>query len=154
MAYFAELNGSNVVLRVIKIDNIKNMNPDGTENESIGLAYLRDDYGSDGTWKQCSYNTREGAHALGGTAFRGNFPGPGWSYDATNNIFHLPRPTDKDGDSCASWTMNTTTGVWSAPLSKPADPAKQDGVVQKVYQWDESVYQGNNSLGWVLVDSQ
>ena len=150
MAYFAELNGSNVVLRVIKIDNIKNMNPDGTENESIGLAYLKDDYGSDGTWKQCSYNTRDGTHALGGTAFRGNYPGPGWSYDATNNIFHLPRPTDKDGDSCASWTLNTSTGMWDPPIAKP------DGgtPILKAYDWDESVYQADSgspkTLGWVL----
>ena len=40
-------------------------------------------------------------------------------YDEDNDIFHEPRPKDKDGQSCASWTLNTTTGIWSAPITKP-----------------------------------
>ena len=153
MAHFAKLGLNNIVETVVFIKNIDTMTDEGVEQESVGVAKLVEDTGHS-TWKKCSFNTRANVHLKGGTAFRANFPDVGWTYDSTNDIFTEPRPTDKDGDSCASWTMNTTTGVWSAPLSKPADPAKQDGVVQKVYQWDESVYQGNNSLGWVLVDSE
>ena len=71
-------------LKTLKAD-IKNMLPNGTETESVGLAYLAES-GFSGTWKQCSYNTHAGEHDLSGTPFRGNMPGKGWYYDSTNII--------------------------------------------------------------------
>ena len=76
-------------------------------------------------------------------AFRLNWPGVGWFYDATLDGFIEPRPVDKDGESCASWTLNNSTGCYQPPITRPAEPGSTK------YVWDESVYQGNNSLGWV-----
>ena len=47
--------------------------------------------------------------------------------------------------------MNTTTGLWSPPIARPNE-TDAEVEANKVYKWDESVYQGNNSQGWVLVD--
>ena len=66
------------------------------------------------------------------------------------NIIHgLP---DRDGDSCGSWTLNTTTGLWTPPITKPIhenDPSVDE--VPHYYEWDESAYQADNTKGWVLV---
>ena len=140
MAHYAQLGVDNIVVKVWTLDNINSMTTGGIEKDEIGQAYLKKHHG-DLTLIKCSYNTRQGVHILGGTPFRANYPGVGWFYDSTHDIFYPPRPIDQDGDSCASWTLNTTTGVWSAPISKPT------------YQhlWDESLYQSDNTKGWVLI---
>ena len=147
MAHFAKLGLDNVVLAVERVDDSK------APTEAAGIAHLSAVHGHE-LWKQCSYNTHLNTHKLSGTPLRANYPSAGgnWYYDSTNNIFHTGRPKDKDGQSCTSWTMNTTTGLWSSPIARPNET---DAEVEagKVYKWDESVYQGNNSLGWVLVDT-
>ena len=40
-----------------------------------------------------------------------------------------------------SWTINASTNVWEAPLSKPS--------THDFYQWDEVEYQKDNTKGWV-----
>ena len=40
-----------------------------------------------------------------------------------------------------SWTINASTNVWEAPLSKPS--------THDFYQWDEVEYQRDNTKGWV-----
>ena len=140
MAHFAKIGLDNQVTQVLVVRTIDTMTEGGIEKEEIGVDHLTSLTGHS-TWKKCSFNTRENVHLEGGTPFRANYPGIGWFYDSTNDIFYPPRPIDKDGDSCASWTLNTTTGVWSAPISKPT------------YQhlWDESLYQSDNTKGWVLI---
>lgn len=127
MAHFAKLGLNNIVEQVVVVRNIDTMTEGGIEQESIGVAKLVEDTGHS-TWKKCSFNTRENVHQLGGTPFRANFPSKGWTYDSTNDIFYEPRPTDKDGDPCTSWTLNTTTGRYDPPSAAPS------------YQhvWDES----------------
>ena len=94
----------------------------------------------DGTWVQTSYNTYGNVHygqdgnADGGVALRGNYAGIGYTYDSTNDVFYVPKPY-------ASWTLNTSTWYWEAPISLPDDG--------KDYIWDEDVYQADNSKGWV-----
>ena len=58
---------------------------------------------------------------------------------------------DKDGEPCASWTMNTTTGFYDAPLTRPTPTQEEDDAL-KVWRWDESLYQSDNTKGWLLVD--
>ena len=41
----------------------------------------------------------------------------------------------------ASWTYNTTTFVWEAPLPKPDGDA----------YWDEYAYQADNTTGWITI---
>ena len=150
MAHFAEIGINNVVKQVVVIDNIKCMNDGGIEDIDITMDYIRSVYGHS-NFVKCSYNSRENAHAEGGTALRANYPGIGSIYDSTNDIFHDPRPTDKDNESCTSWTLNTTKGIWEPPITEPTltTSEKDDG---KHYEWDESVYTGDNTKGWILVD--
>ena len=90
----------------------------------------------DGNWVQCSYNTASGVHKLGGTPFRKNYPGTGDIFDPVRDAFYAPKPF-------ASYILNDNTCMWEAPLVYPDD--------DKNYKWDEDVYQGDNTKGWVEV---
>jgi hypothetical protein len=82
---------------------------------------------SPGEWIQTSYNTFGGQHKLGGTPLRGNYAGIGFTYDRENDVFYSPKPFP-------SWTLNTTTWLWEAPIPYP-----EGGL----YTWDEA------TLSWV-----
>ena len=44
---------------------------------------------------------------------------------------------------------DTTTGIWSAPITKPTS-----GITEASwYEWDESAYQADNTKGWVKSDA-
>jgi len=90
---------------------------------------------SPGEWIQTSYNTAGGVHSEGGTPLRKNFAGVGFIYDSTLDAFYEPQPF-------ASWTLDDTTCLWEAPIARP-DATNH-------YHWDESIYQGDNTKGWIL----
>jgi len=99
---------------------------------------------SPGSWIQTSYNTRGGIHYSpttgnpdGGVALRGNFAGVGYTYDSENDVFYAPRPLDKNGIVCESWTISSPNWIWSPPTQYPNDGKK--------YEWDE------NLKTWVVV---
>ena len=144
MAHYAQLGVDNIVVKVWTLDNINSMTSGGIEKDEIGQAYLKEHHG-DLTLVKCSYNTHQGVHWKAGTRFRATYPGVGWYYSSTHDIFYEPRPKDKDGDSCTSWSLNTTTGMYEAPITQPT------GSVGKYYVWDESAYQADNSTGWFLL---
>ena len=77
---------------------------------------------SAGEWIKCSYNTRKGVHLLGGTPLRYNYPNIGWKYDAEADAFYPEKPYP-------SWTLNTTTYVYDAPVAHPN--------VGSFYEWNE-----------------
>jgi len=112
MAHFAEIDGSNIVLRVIVVAD--EYEADG-ENWCNGFA--------GGTWKQTSYNTWGGVHLLGGTPLRKNYAGVGHTYNKSRDAFIAPKPF-------ASWTLVEDTCQWTAPVAKPDDG--------KMYTWDEA----------------
>tara|TARA_S200000501_G_C20822994_1_gene743731 strand:- start:64 stop:456 length:393 start_codon:yes stop_codon:yes gene_type:complete len=98
-----------------------------------------------GTWIQTSYNTRGGVHYEPNShtpssdqskALRKNYAGIGFIYDKDKDAFYEPQPY-------ASWTLNSTTCYWEPPVTYPSDG--------KVYDWDESVYQADNTKGWVEI---
>ena len=151
MAHFAKIGLDNVVLTVLAVDDKDTATDGGIERESIGIAYLQGVYGHD-TWKQCSYNTERNTHRLGGTPFRANYPGAGHYYNSEHDIFHGPRPTDKDGDACNSFTLNSTTGLWDPPITAPV-ATNAEATAGKRYLWDESAYKADNAQGWILSDS-
>tara|TARA_B100002019_G_C20970169_1_gene450690 strand:+ start:166 stop:633 length:468 start_codon:yes stop_codon:yes gene_type:complete len=154
MAHYAKLGLDNIVTAVIVVDNSDCMDSEGVESEDVGIAHLIKDHGHE-FWKKCSYNTSEGVHRFGGTPFRANYPGKGWYYNSELDIFHQARPVDRDGVSCASWTLNATTGMWDAPITQPEITAEQVGQ-GKCYRWDETDYQADaadpKTVGWFLSD--
>ena len=149
MAHFAKLGIDNVVTAVVAMDTITTMTRGGIEKEEIGVAHLVKHHGHE-NWKKCSYNTSGGVHTEGGTPFRANYPGIGWYYNSEHDIFHPARPTDCNGAPCNSWTLNTTTGMWDAPLTQP-NLTDDEISAGSYYLWDESDYQADNTTGWVLV---
>jgi len=149
MAHFAKLGIDNVVTAVLAMDTIDTMTRGGIEKEEIGVAHLVEHHGHE-NWKKCSYNTSGGVHREGGTPFRANYPGIGWYYNSEHDIFHPARPTDRNEASCNSWTLNTTTGLWAAPLTQP-NLTDDEISAGSYYIWDESDYQADNTTGWILV---
>ena len=141
MAHYAKLGLDNIVTAVVAVDTIDCMTRGGIEREDIGLAHLVKHHGHE-LWKKCSYNTSGGVHKNGGTPFRANYPGIGWYYNSEHDIFHPARPY-------ASHTLNTTTGMWEAPIAQPelTDAQAEAG---SYYRWDEDAYQADNTAGWVL----
>lgn len=113
MAHFAQIDENNVVVQVLVV-------PDAQEDR--GQEFLADDLGLGGTWKKTSYNTQGGVHLNGGTPFRKNYAGIGYTYDAARDAFIPPKPF-------ASWTLNAETCLWEAPVPMPTDG--------KIYTWNE-----------------
>ena len=141
MAHYAKLGLDNIVTAVVAVDTITCMTRGGIEREEIGLAHLIKHHGHE-LWKKCSYNTYAGEHKLGGTPFRANYPGIGWYYNSEHDIFHPAKPH-------ASWTLNTTTGHWDAPIPEP-ERTEAEMEAMSYYTWDEEAYQADNTTGWVL----
>ena len=123
MAHFAEIDENNIVLRVIVVAD---------EHEADGENWCNGFSG--GTWKQTSFNTVGNVHTLDGTPFRKNYAGIGYTYDTTRDAFIPPKPYP-------SWALNETTCLWESPIDYPSD--------NKIYRWDEDVYQADNNTGWV-----
>ena len=154
MAHYARLGFNNVVVQVDRIENSDITNSGGLERDSLAFEHLSKQFGA-GIWVKCSYNTYNGIHGGGGTPVRANYPGGDfneddpWYYDGTYDLFRKGRPKDRNGKPCTSYTLNTTTGGWECPIDMPVltDDEKAAG---KGYLWDESVYQADNSKGWIL----
>ena len=97
MAYFAELNSNNVVMRSVLVSNEVVLNAPGLENEQLGIDLCKSLFGPDTIWKQTSRNTREGVHydsqtgePDNGLVFRKNFALPGMIYDTVKDEFAFP----------------------------------------------------------------
>ena len=114
MAHFAEIDENNIVTRVLVV---------GDDQEDRGQEFLADDLGLGGTWLKTSYNTQGGVHTLGGTPFRKNYAGIGYTYDETLDAFIPPKPY-------ASWLLNEETCNWNAPVEMPVEEGK-------FFIWDE-----------------
>ena len=138
MAHFAEIDDSNVVLRVVVLDNADCLDADGNESEAVGKAYLENSLG--GTWLQTSYNTHHGAHDGGGSGFRKNYAAPGHTYDAVRNAFIPPKTTHPD-----SHVLDEDICQWVPPLARPDDWSNDAPV--KNYYWDAAGYQADNTEG-------
>ena len=110
MAHYAYLDENNIVTQVIV----------GRDEDDLAEGFTDWEvyYGA----KRCSYNTYGGQHSNGGTPFRKNYPGIGYSYDADRDAFIAPQPY-------ASWTLNEDSCLWEAPVAMP-----EDG---QLYTWNE-----------------
>ena len=116
MAHYAFLDENNVVTEVIVGRN---------EDEVVdGISDWEAHYG-EFRGQRClrtSYNTLAGVHAEGGTPFRMNYAGIGFTYDEERDAFIPPKPYE-------SWVLNEDTCLWDAPVAYP-----EDG---EAYTWDE-----------------
>jgi hypothetical protein len=81
--------------------------------------------------KRTSYNTHGGVHNSGGTPYRKNYAGIGYSYDPQRDAFIPPKPFN-------SWVLNETTCLWDAPTPMPTDG--------QMYRWDEG------TTSWVVME--
>ena len=141
MAHFAQLDENNVVTQVIVVSNDDCTDSNGTETESIGVAFCQKLFGADTNWKQTSYNKNA----------RGNYAGIGMTYMenvatlgvASTDVFITQQPY-------TSWSIGVSTAQWYAPIPQPALTDDQIAAFS-YYTWDESAYQADNTQGWTLV---
>jgi len=117
MAHFAKLNSNNIVERIETVSN------DIAITEQAGIDFLNNLYGTNDIWKQTSFNTKGGQHILGGTPFRKNYAGKGYTYDSDKDAFIPKKPFN-------SWILNETTCLWEAPVEYPNDGER--------YYWNET----------------
>ena len=96
------------------------------EWETLQLGH----WGDPSLFVQTSYNTQAGVHRLGGTPLRANYAGVGYIYDKENDVFYPPRPVDRNGVSCDSWTIGAPTWIWVCPTEMPFEK-------DKMFAWDE-----------------
>jgi hypothetical protein len=136
MAHYAFLNENNIVQKVLV-----GMDENDLSELPQGVSSWEEHYtNTQGmTCKRTSYNTVGNVHLLGGTAFRGNYAGIGYTYDSINDVFYTPKPYE-------SWILDSNTWTWVAPLDLPNDANGDIG-----YYWDEDLHQTDSTLGWVLV---
>ena len=122
MAHYAFLNADSVVTEVITGIN---------ETELIEGLLPETWYGNfrKQVCKRTSYNTHGGVHDGGGTPYRKNYAGIGYTYDTVRNAFIAPK-------SYPSWVLNEATCLWGAPVARPATGE---------WQWDEA------TLSWVAL---
>lgn len=118
MAHFAQLDENNIVVQVIV----------GVDEPFDGEAIYAKTTGQ--VWKKTSYNTIGGQHLLGGTPFRKNYAGIGYTYDAQRDAFYAPQPF-------ASWTLDEETCLWNPPTPYPNDGNQ--------YTWNEP------TTSWVAI---
>jgi hypothetical protein len=138
MAHFAKLGVGNIVEQVIVISN------DIAINEQAGVDFINKIYNTRDAWKQTSYNTFAGLHKTGGTPFRKNYAGIGYSYDETRDAFIAPKPYN-------SWILNENTCQWQSPIPYPITNTQNEinefGNPQNdLYKWNES------TLTWNIVE--
>jgi len=120
MAHYAFLDSNNIVTEVIVG---KNEGEDGIDWEQWYGEFRGQ------ACKRTSYNTMGGVHNNGGTPYRKNYAGIGYTYDAGRDAFIAPKPF-------TSWTLNETSCAWEAPTPVPAE-------IGMFYRWDEP------TLSWI-----
>jgi len=122
MASFAKIGLNNKVIEVLSVVNEVLHDSNGIEQESIGIDFLTKLTGYP-VWKQTSYNTHGGVHNNGGTPFRKNHAGIGYTYDEDRDAFIAPKPFN-------SWVLDEATCRWQAPTPMPTTEGK-------FYYWSE-----------------
>ena len=126
MAHFAELDGNNIVKRVVVVGNdvTTAAGPLGTNDMHVDGETWCINFFKGGTWKQTSYNNN----------FRKQYCGKGYTFDSAKDKFISPQPFD-------SWTLDGNDD-WQAPVTYPTD------TTDKLISWDEA---GQN---WTAKDNE
>ena len=133
MAHFACLDENNVVTQVIVVSNDDIKDNNGTEVESIGVAFCQKLLGANTNWKQTSYNNN----------FRVRYAGINYTFSEELNAFIPPKPWP-------SFVLNEETADWVSPLGAAPELTEEEIASRSFYRWDEEAYQSDNTTGWVL----
>lgn len=72
-------------------------------------------------------------------SFRKQYAGVGHLYSSVGDVFYNSKPAN-------SWTLDSDYD-WQPPIVIPSDSVSNGG--SKHYIWDEDLYQGDNTKGWV-----
>jgi hypothetical protein len=123
MAHYAFLDENNIVTEVIVG---KNEGEDGIDWE----VWYGDFRGQ--VCKRTSYNTIGNVHNNGGTPYRGNYAGVGFTYRSDIDAFVPPKPY-------ASLALDFNV-VWQPPVAMPTDG--------KRYSWDEA------TTSWIEIQGE
>jgi hypothetical protein len=147
MAYFAKIGLNGKVLTVLTLNNSDMLNASGVEDETVGQQYLElhNNWPAQ-MWIQTSYNTVAGQHLKGGTPFRGNYAGIGYTWDEENQIFWPKKPYN-------SWVKDVTTASWKSPIGN-APALTEEQTAQNVactHKWKYVWSEENQS--WELTNS-
>jgi len=152
MAHFAKISEDNRVLQVLAVDDKDVKNENNVETESVGQAYLETHNNWPANmWIQTSYNTFNNQHRNGGTPFRGNYAGIGFTWDEDNQIFWPPKPF-------ASWVKDISDASWHSPIGDAPELTQEQQDQNEAnthlweYHWDEDAYQADNTTGWSLTN--
>ena len=111
-AYFAELNASNVVLRVIVVGWAD------CPNEAAGVTFCTNLLGGV-KWVQTWHN------ANSERAKRLVYASPNFTYNEAADIFVSTQPH-------TGWTYNNTDLTWEAPVAKPTSPS------DAIWSWQDA----------------
>jgi len=124
MAHFAEIDGSNIVTRVVVVGNdvTTAAGPLGSNDMHVDGETWCVNFFKGGTWKQTSYNNN----------FRKQYAGKGYTFDSAKDKFISPQPYD-------SWALDGNDD-WQAPVTYPTD------TTDKAISWDEA------GLKWTATD--
>jgi len=105
VAHYALLNADNIVMKVITGND---ENDDRLPSEfSSWEEFYADQQGYDDC-KRTSYNTKNNQHLNGGTPFRGNHAGVGFTYDTVNDVFIPEQPHDMPD---STWDLSSCKWV-------------------------------------------
>jgi len=120
MAHFAELDGNNVVTRVVVVGNdvTTAAGPLGENDMHVDGETWCVNFFKGGNWKQTSYNHN----------FRKQYCGKGYTFDSAKNKFISPQPYD-------SWALDGNDD-WQAPVTYPTDTGTEED--PKYINWDEA----------------
>jgi len=140
MAHYAKIGLNSKVMSVLVVADADCQNADGIEEEEVGRQFLENCFGWP-LWIKCSYNTRANVHSEGGTPFRKNYPGIGYTWDEDRDAFYAPKPYN-------SWTLNEETCVWESPVVIPSITTYGDPEKAYFISWDE------DNLRWTATDSE
>ena len=121
MAHYALLDENNTVVQVITGKD------EGGDTD--WEAYYTNSTGK--TCKRTSYNSCGGEHMDGGTCFRKNYAGMGYTYDTARDAFIPPKPYN-------SWVLSESSCCWEAPVAQPSEGGP--------YVWDE------DTTSWVTLN--
>jgi hypothetical protein len=129
-----------VVTDVIEIECEGCCDSDGNHLESIGVSQCQ--MKKSGTWLESKTDN---------SSFRGNEAFVGFTYHTevatlgvgSTDVFMSSRPYP-------SWVgIHTERAEWIAPIQRPVETDEQIQNHQ-YYNWDEDLYQSDNTQGWIL----